>query len=691
MSYYLLEIGVEELPAKYLDIAISSLDKGFNNLLKQNNIAFSDIECAGSPRRLCVHIKKVAAESSKVEKEIIGPPVNIVMDNLGQLNERGLKFIEAKGIDKKDIKIIETPKGKYLGGTIVEHKMSTKNLLLENLPDIITSIPFPKTMRWDNTNIRFARPIRWILSIFNGELLPFVLGNVEVNRYTYGHRVMDNKKIFINNNEEYFAALRNAFVIVNKNERQHIIKNYIEDISRKKNLSFNIDLDLLNTVSNLVEYPYPIVSTFEDRFLELPPEVLITSMKNHQKFFYLKDKNNHIANTFIGVSNTRPIDENIVAKGYARVLKARLTDALFFFNNDKKTPLISKLDKLKNIVFQEKLGSMYDKTERLKNISLSIAHELNYTNNDHIINRIATLSKCDLLTEMVMEFPELQGVMGKIYASIQKEDPLVANGIYEHYLPRFADDELPESTEGAIVSIADKVDTITGNFIIGNAPTGNVDPYGLRRKAIGIIEIFNKHSFDPDLNKIVSFAIDLYKYSLHFDYASVCENIITFIKQRLKQMLSNKGISPDVFEAVAGQYNRILLLRKAAYALNKFKSTDDFKNVALSYKRTHNILQKSNLISNIDGINKDLFKSNYEFNLYQMIEENVQKIPSKIEKELFDDIFESISQFCKPLNDFFDNVMVMVEDEHLRRNRLALLLSLKKCFNMVCDLSKLIY
>ena len=691
MSYYLLEIGVEELPAKYLDIAILSLDKGFNDLLKQNNIEFSNIESMGSPRRLYVQIKNLAEESSIVEKEIIGPPVNIVMDNGGQLNERGLKFIESKGIDKKNIKIIETAKGKYLGGIIVEHKISTKNLLLENLPDIIISIPFPKTMRWDNTNIRFARPIRWILSVYNGEALRFSLGSVDISNYTYGHRFMARGKIFINNSNEYFSVLKNAFVIVDKNERQHIIKNYIEDLSRRKNLSFNIDLDLLNTVSNLVEYPYPVVSTFDDKFLELPPEVLITSMKNHQKFFYLKDKNNNITNTFIGVSNTKPVDENIVAKGYARVLKARLTDALFFFNNDKTTPLISKLDKLKNIIFQEKLGSMYDKIERIRTIALCISHELDHKNNDHIINRIATLSKCDLLTEMVMEFPELQGIMGKIYASIQKEDPLVVNGIYEHYLPRFADDELPESAEGAIVSIADKVDTITGNFIIGNSPTGNVDPYGLRRKTIGIIEIFNKHNFDPDLNRIVSSAMDLYKSSLHFDYATASENIIIFMKQRLKQMLSNKGINPDVFEAVAGQYNRILLLKKAAKALNKFKSNEEFKNVALSYKRTNNILQKSNLLNNLDSINKDLFKSNFELNLYQMIEENVKIIPKKINEELFDDIFQNISQFSKSLNEFFDNVMVMDEDEQLRRNRLALLLSLKKCFNMVCDLSKLIY
>jgi glycyl-tRNA synthetase beta chain len=613
------------------------------------------------------------------------------MDNRGQLNERGLKFIEAKGIDKNNIKFIETSKGKYLGGVILEHKLNTKNILLDNLPNIIINIPFPKTMKWDDSNIRFARPIRWILSIFNGETMRFTLGNLEINNYTYGHRFMVPGKILIKNNVEYGNALKKAFVIVDKSERQQIIKNYIEDISKKNNLSFNIDLDLLNTVSNLVEYPYPIVATFDNKFLELPAEVLITSMKNHQKFFYLKDKNNNITNTFIGVSNTKPIDENVVAKGYARVLKARLTDALFFFNNDKKMPLMSRLDKLKNIIFQERLGSMYDKTERLKNISVYISNELGYKDNKQKIERIATLSKCDLLTEMVMEFPELQGIMGKIYASIQEEDPLVANGIYEHYLPRFAEDELPESLEGAIVSMADKLDTITGNFAIGNTPSGNIDPYGLRRKAIGIIEILNKHNFDPYLDRIVTFTLDLYKITLNFDYVSISENIISFIKLRLKQMLSNNGVSPDIFEAVVGQYNRILLLKKAAYALNKFKSTDNFKNVALSYKRTNNILQKSNLLNRISSINKNLIKNNYELNLCQMIENNMKGIPKKLDEERFDEIFQNIANFSEPLNKFFDNVMVMDEDEQIRINRLALLLSLKKCFNMACDLSKLIY
>ena len=691
MNDYLLELGVEELPAKYLDIATSYLEKSFQNLLIQNNITFDSILSNGSPRRLYVNVKNISLTSTSTEKDIVGPPVNIALDSFGQLSEKGLKFIEAKGIDRKNIKIIETPKGKYIGGTIIEHTIDTKTILKDNLTNIIINAPFPKVMRWDSSNIRFARPIRWILSIFNGEILSFPLGNIDINNYTYGHRFLNPEKIYIKKGEEYFELLRESNVIVNKEERNEIIKNYVEAISKEKDLSANIDIELLNTVSNLVEYPYPIVSTFDTKFLELPAEVLITSMKIHQKFFYLKDKNNNITNTFIGVSNTKPICDNIVAKGYARVLKARLTDALFFFNNDKKTPLILKLDKLKNIVFQEKLGTMLDKTDRVKKISTYILHELHYEKHNNLVDRIATLSKCDLLTEMVMEFPELQGVMGKIYASIQGEDPLVANGIFEHYLPRFAGDNLPEGIEGAIVSIADKIDTITGNFIIGNSPTGNVDPYGLRRKAIGIIEIFNKHKLDPELNRIVTFSLDLYKTSLNFDYLSTLENIVTFIKQRLKQILSTEGLKPDIFEAVSNQYNRLLLLKKAAYALNKFKESDDFKNVTLAYKRTNNILQKNNWINKPSKYNKDLLKSEVEMNLHVMIEENIKSISEKINKELFDDIFKNISLFSKPLNDFFDNVMVMDRDEDIRSNRLGLLLSLKKCFDMVCDLSKLIY
>lgn len=691
MNDYLLELGVEELPAKYLDIATSYLEKSLKNLLIQNNITFDSIISNGTPRRLYINVKNISLTSSSTEKEIIGPPVNVALDAFGQLNEKGLKFIEAKGIDKNNIKIIETPKGNYLGGTIIEHTIDTKTILHDNLTNIIINIPFPKVMRWDNSNIRFARPIRWALSIFNGEILSFPLGNIDITNYTYGHRFLNPEKISIKNSGEYFEVLRKNAVIVNKEERMEIIKNYIETISKEKDLSVDIDMELLNTVSNLVEYPYPIVSTFDIKFLELPAEVLITSMKNHQKFFYLKDRNNNITNSFVGVSNTKPIYDNIVAKGYTRVLKARLTDALFFFNNDKKIPLISKLDKLKNIVFQEKLGTMLDKTERLKKISTHISHELHNEKHTYLVEKIATLSKCDLLTEMVMEFPELQGVMGKIYASIQGEDPLVANGIFEHYLPRFAGDNLPESIEGAIVSISDKIDTITGNFIIGNSPTGNLDPYGLRRKAIGIIEIFNKHKLDPDLNKIISFSLDLYKTKINFDYLSTLENIATFIKLRLKQILLNEGISPDVFEAVSSQYNRLLLLKKAAHALNKFKASDDFKNVSLAYKRTNNILQKNNCLNKSSEYNKDLIKNKFEMNLHFMIEENKKSIPEKINKELFDDIFRNISLFSKPLNDFFDNVMVMDSDEQIRSNRLGLLLSLKKCFDVVCDLSKLIY
>jgi glycyl-tRNA synthetase beta chain len=695
MNSYLLEIGVEELPANYLDIAIEYLEKAVGNLLTSNNINYDLIQTCGTPRRLLLHISDLAEESTPLEKEIVGPPASIVLDENGHLNERGLQFIKAKGIDEKDIKIIETPKGKYLGGLIKDRKIDTKTLMKTSLPNVIKSLPFPKMMRWDNTNLRFARPIRWIVSLFNDEIMHFSLGNLEANRFTVGHRFMASEKIAINHCNDYWEIIKNSFVIVKKEERQNIIVNYIKNISKDRDLSFNIDQDLLNTVSNLVEFPYPICSTFPDKFLELPEEVLITSMKNHQKFFYLRDKNSKVTNAFVGVSNTKPIDDSTIAKGYSRVLKARLTDALFFFNNDKKTPLISKLEKLKNIVFQEKLGTMFDKTERLKKISSHLQHELNYNNNHQIIERIATLSKCDLLTEMVMEFPELQGIMGKIYASIQGEDLLVANGIYEHYLPRFAGDELPKSFEGAIVSIADKIDTIAGNFIVGNIPTGNLDPFGLRRKSIGIIEIFNKHCLDPDLQNIVAYVLAVYRDFLPkeiiFDVTSKCEEILTFIKQRLKQILLNEGISPDVFEAVFKHYNKLQLLKKAAIALNNFKQSEDFKKVALAYKRTNNILYKNDWDMSLSNYKKELFRSDYETKLHTMIENNMKIIPEEIKAEHFENIFNSISQFNKPLNDFFDNVMVIDKNEEIKINRLALLSSLKQCFDMVCDLSKLIY
>lgn len=691
MSNYLLEIGTEELPARYLDVAVENLKSTFHSLLTQAKVNFESIRADGSPRRLYVSIENIAETSCALEKEIIGPPASIALDGNGQLNEKGLKFIEAKGIDKKNIKIIETPKGKYLGGIIIEHTIDTVNILAENLPNIILNIPFPKTMKWSKDNIRFARPIRWILSVFNGSILSFSFGNINISSYTFGHRFLNPEKILITNSDEYLSALKKAYVIVNKGERSEIIKKYIENISKERELSSHIDMDLLNTVSNLVEYPYPIISAFDDKFLELPAEVLITSMKNHQKFFYLKDKDDKITNLFIGVSNTKPNDDNVVAKGYARVLKARLSDALFFFNNDKKRPLISNLDKLKNIVFQERLGTMYDKTERLKKISICISRNLDYQNSIELIQDIAVLSKCDLLTEMVMEFPELQGTMGKIYASIQGADHKVANGILEHHLPRFAGDMLPESIEGAIVSLADKFDTIVGNFIIGNIPTGNVDSYGLRRKAIGIIEVLNYHKLDPDLKSIVAFILDLHKEILDFDYATILESIIVFIKQRLKQMLILDGINPDIFEAVNNQYNRILLLKKAAYALNKFKLTDEFKSVTLAYKRINNILHKATWLDKEASYSTNLFKNDYEQKLHSMIEENLKSIPEKINNELFDDIFHNIAKFSKPLNNLFDNVMVMDKDDQIRSNRLGLLLVLKQCFDMAADLSKLIY
>ncbi|MDY6821894.1 MAG: glycine--tRNA ligase subunit beta [Deferribacterota bacterium] len=692
MGYYLFEVGVEELPVTYLNIAIKHLSQGFANLLDKYDVEYGKLKSSGTPRRVYVYIEDLAESQKNKRKEIIGPPVNVAFNKEGELNEIGLKFIKSKGINKNNIKIIERPKGKYLGGIVEESSKKTVSILLENIVNIVLSTPFPKTMRWDDSKIYFARPIRWLLSIYNGELLPIKLGNLEADIYTWGHRFLDNNKIEVYRYNDYERKLEEKFVIVNKDKRKERVKDFIGKAIEKYDLSFEYDKELIEEVVNLVEYPEGVISTFDRKFLELPEEVLITTMKNHQKFFYLREKSGKLTNRFIGISNIVPLKKETIEQGYSKVLKARLSDALFFFEKDKKKSLLDNLYKLKGVVFQERLGTIYDKTLRIERISEYLYNLLGCSCDIKNIKRIARLSKCDLITEMVLEFPELQGYMGKIYTSIQGENNIVSEGIYEHYLPRHSSDELPTTIEGAIVSISDKIDTIVGNFLVGNIPTGNLDPYALRRDARGIISIICEKELDFNIFELVNFVVRLYNEYGNFDVnrQDVVVEVVDFIKQRLKQMLiSQDNITPDIFEAVSDKYNSLCLLKEIALTLNEFKASSDFKIVTIIYKRINNIILKNNW--SIEHYDTNLFDSEYEWELHSIITKFSEFINIKKKEKGYRDILEKMATFSKPLNNFFDNVLVIDKNNDIRENRLALLLTLRNTINSICDLSKIIY
>jgi len=688
MSFYLLEVGTEEIPSSFIKPAVNFLNNQMQLLLKSNNIAFDNIISNATPRRLYLYIKGIAPKQKEETKEIIGPPASKSLDKNGNYTKAAMGFAKSKGVSADLLKIVKTDKGEYLSITLKSEGKTTDSVLKELIPKLILSIPFKKSMRWGNKNLRFARPIHWILSINEKGIVPLIFDDIKVSNQTYGHRFINPAKITITEYEEYKTKLHNASVIIDMEERKKIIKNHIKTVCNDNSYKTEIDDELLDTVSNLVEYPYPVLGNFPVKYLKLPDEVLITCMKNHQKFFSIKDMEGKLVNNFIGISGTQPSSQEILKSGYERVLKARLHDALFFFENDIKTPLGERLNDLKGVIYQDKLGTVYDKTKRIERISAYLAKNFAAEKLSGTV-KAASLCKCDLLTETVNEFPELEGIMGKHYALLQGEESKVATAISEHYLPRFSGDKTPISDEGAIVSIADKIDSISSSFAVGNPPTGNNDPLGLRRYTIGIIEIIRNKGYNIHIPDIIHFTTSLLLQKLPFDQPKIDKEIYSFIRQRLKQNLIKKHVTPDAFEAVSGNLTTIQSIENSAIALTSVKETSDFEIISLSYKRIKNILQKNNWHK--DNYDNNLLSMEAEHLLHDTIMENKSIIKEKVDHGNYKGALAKLSIFRKPIDVFFDNVLVMDKDNKIKENRLCLLKKLQDTFELIGDLSKLSY
>lgn len=683
MSYYLLEIGTEELPASFINSAAEYLKNSFFKLLQNKGIGFGSIQSGGTPRRLYVYIDSLSEKQDDKEEEIVGPPANIAFDENGNLTKAGRGFVKSKSLDEKHLKRVKTDKGEYVAGKMFFKGVKTDEFLQENVAELIKSIPFQKSMRWSDKDLKFARPVHWILSVYEGNVLAFELDGLKASDLTYGHRFMSKGAIRVNDFDSYRKKLLENNVVYDFDQRKELIIQQLDEIqSAKENFVVQMDEELLDSVANLVEKPFSVLGSFAQDFLELPDEVLITSMKNHQKYFYTTDKNGGMLNYFVGVSNTEPKDDTI-KYGYEKVLKARLSDAVFFFENDKKVLLEKRVEQLKDVVYQEKLGTSYEKMERFYKIASYLSGQLA---SDRIENtqRVAYLCKGDLMTEMIYEFPELQGVMGREYARVQGESETICKGIYEHYLPRFAGDDLPETYEGSFVSMADKIDTICGCFAIGLIPTGNNDPYALRRNAIGILNIIRKNNFRLSFKRLINYSLEVLSEKVSFEFQDISEKVHNFILSRFKHILNEEGIPGDVFDAVTG-FDDIMSLQSAAEAIASVRDGEDFEVITTSYKRINNILKKAEWAKmNYDT---SLFQSDFESDLDSAITEKENKIKEFVHKEKYKSVMEELLGFRKVVDDFFDNVMVMDKDENIKKNRLSLLNKLKSVFDVVADLS----
>ncbi len=690
---FLFEIGTEEIPASYMPPVLEQLSKIATDSLSEHRIPFGEIQTLGTPRRITLAIENVKTMQESQETEVTGPPKSIAYDENGEPTKAAIGFAKTQGVEISELRIVETDRGEYICASKLEKGVSTYELLETLLPEWIESLRFPKTMRWEikseepNAFARFARPIRWLVALLGDEVVNCTYGAAHAGRITYGHRSLHPDPITLVSADvnNYIQKLQEVDVIACPKQRRDTIEKQVRTVFETEGCLPNIDEELLDTVNYLVENPQPIVGNFSESHLEIPPEVLITAMKKHQRYFPMWKSDTELASKFITVSNGTDGNIDGVRHGNERVLHARLNDAEFFYSADQKTSLADKVERLGAVVFHAKLGSLLDKAERLKNLVKFISTELKLAEATiHHAERAAWLCKADLTTQMVIEFPSLQGITGRYYAKNSDEPDEVATAIAEHYQPLGADIPLPETQIGAILAIADKLDTIIGYFGIEERPTGSQDPYSLRRHALGTIRILQDRQLPLSLDAIVQKAIALYEVELVDDTET---SVLNFIKERLRGILQTHQYAPDLADAVlaVGNVDIVDILERAS-VIAEFRLTHNFEEVYNALNRVLRILPEDVPIT----VDVALLKDEAEKELNAVITEAKPEFDKSIQARAYSELLTKLAELQPAIDKFFDDVLVMAEDTDLRRNRLALLNRIAEPVYVVADLTKLV-
>ena len=714
MEKLLFEIGTEEIPAKFMPGILKQLKELAAAKMQELRIPFEDITVYGTPRRMAFIAGGVAETQADVVVEAKGPSVKIAYVS-GAPSKAAQGFARGQGVDVKDLVVRDNYvyAVKHLAGQPVVE------LLPGLLMDILTSLSFPKTMRWADYEFRFVRPIRWMVALFGDQIIPVEICGVKSGKFSMGHRFMQQSlkaaaesqgllsaalskvgnKVYsalagvkgaveIPSAGDYKKVMYDNFVMVDQDERRALILQQIKDLAAQNGGEAEINEDLLEEVNYLVEWPTALCGKFEEKFLSLPKECIITPMREHQRYFPVLDEDGNLLNKFITVRNGGSEHLDIVTHGNERVLRARLSDAEFFFNEDRATKLEDRLEKLKTVSFQEGLGNMYDKSERLVKMAEMLRFAINTPVDEEELRRCALLCKTDLVTGMVIEFTELQGVMGREYALLDGEKPEVATGIFEHYLPRFAGDALPATTIGRIVGIGDKLDNICATFSRGLAPTGSQDPYALRRQALGVINILLDANYHISLAKIIAGTLYLLDIKPE-ETGKLVPQIMEFFKQRLRNLLMDQGIRYDVIDAVFADKRNDDMVDLAV----RCKALADYVEAGNAEPLVQVSVRVSNLCKKIEkevAISGALFKDESENKLHEVVAAVSKEIIPEIVLYDYAAVLKAGEKVIEPVNTFFDNVMVMDEDENVKNNRLALLEEVRGIVNAVGDLSLLV-
>jgi glycyl-tRNA synthetase beta chain len=674
----LLEIGTEEIPARFLSLGIKALRENLVRLLEETHIDFKGVSEYATPRRLAVLLDNVSEMQKDRKKEILGPPKKASYDQKGNLTPAALGFARSQAVNPDTLSIVKTERGEYVAAVKEEIKRETLDVLSETLPDMIASLSFPKSMRWGSGKLRFVRPIKWITAIFGDSLLPFEIEGIKSTNMTRGHRFLSPGAFKLHDPSTYSQILLNNYVMADQNKRKNTIIKEIKKIESSLKCVVREDNELLEEVTSLVEYPTVIRGNFDPGYLSLPKELLTTVMKNHQKFFSVDDEKGNLAPHFLLVSNTKTDNNDTVINGAERVLKARLEDARFYFNEDRKNPLEYYVERLRDVTFRDNLGSVHEKAKRISSIGSFLADELGLSEKDKIV-RASMLSKADLVTGIVREFPELQGYIGMIYALESGEDEEVASAVFEHYKPKFSGDELPSTESGAILSLSDKMDNIASFFIVGDIPSGSEDPYGLRRQAMGIIKILEEKGYNLRLDVLVQKAINALEGQIQPE-DTLKEKIMRFFYQRLEGMLLSEGLDYDIVDAAlaSSEGQTLKNIKHRATTLSTMRKDRSFPELLTAAKRVYNILRKEQQ----KDVREDLFSEHAEKGLYKAVE--------KVRKTLNDTNFETLFDLTEPINAFFNSVLVMDENPDLKQNRINLLFRVKQVFDSLGDFSKIV-
>ncbi|MBF0379489.1 MAG: glycine--tRNA ligase subunit beta [Magnetococcales bacterium] len=700
MSSFFWEIGVEEIPAGKLAGAIDALDNNIKKAIEENSLAQqgTTVDCQGTPRRLMVAISGLADKQPDTEEERRGPPVARAFDGDGKPTKAAEGFAKGCGVTVAELGRLQTAKGDYLAYNIKQDGKSAAKILPQIMTDIITNFPWQKSQRWGSGDMRFVRPVNWIVALLDGEILPFTtIDGMAASNQTQGHRFMARGPYTVNDVDSYKEAMSQGKVVLSSKKRKKIIRSGVEKLAEEVGGVAVISESLLMENVGLTEWPHPLLGTYDPSYLKIPSEVLITSMQYHQKYFPVQNSDGELLPNFVAVSNIDTADNKVLVTGYERVLRARLEDAAFYWKSDQSVSLESRLEGLKTVVFQAKLGTVYEKSMRIEAIAQEVVKHVPQATKEDTLHA-ARLCKCDLTTGMVGEFPELQGIMGSYYALASNTNKDVAGAIRDHYRPQGAADDLPATPSGMVVSIADKIDTLVGCFAVGLAPSGAKDPFALRRAALGVIRILLAgDGVRLPLKSILELAYDSYTDGvLETGKDEVTQIIVDFFYGRLKNYLKADGFDYDLIDAVqALELDDIFDVVKRVQALAKFKKQSSYAALVAANKRIANILAKSQKspeqIKKMQStVDKNLLTVDAEIEMYEKVVACSDVVTNCVATQVYDEALTALAQLRETIDQFFDQVMVMDENVTVRENRLALLALVRGTFGKVADVSRLV-